>query len=547
MSSIIKPNQISNYIIIKEMGKGAYSTVFLIKHKQTDELYAMKSVKLSNLSSKERENAINEIKILSSISNPNIIGYKESFYDDMHQTLNLVMEYAEEGDLEGKIKKHILKKTFFEEKEIIKYIFQITSALKVLHDNKIMHRDIKTANIFIKNGNTKLGDMNVSKEVMSGMLYTQIGTPYYASPEVWNDKPYEYKSDIWSMGCVLYEICTLLPPFRGKNLDILYKSVMKGEFDPIPKFYSKGLSNIVSSMLKVNSKERPTCEMILNSKYIKGEEEKVHRCLPFKFYTNGNSNIKSKKEERIVCETNQKSRNVNVAIVQKANSYRLSSLHNENSYLLNNSKNGNNVNSSYLSKGLNRQDTYQSSRRLVSNDRLSSIDDKIKQIERKFREESIKNKEVIKRLSSARQSSSLLKKSIDNKQSHIPPEANKYELLSRNKYNISSIGSIGSVNDIRNIGKIGNISNNKSYIKPNPLFSNRDLTPFINKLNINSKTNQTKHDQANKMNIFNIYETYDNVKSNKAKQIHVNKQEENDLKWKISPMKVLPSRIYIKK
>lgn len=536
------------------MGKGAYSTVFLIKHKETGELFAMKSVKLVNLSLKERNNAINEIKILSSISHPNIIAYKESFYDDHCQTLNLVMEYADEGDLEVKIKKHISNKTFFEEKEILKYITQIASALKVLHDNKIMHRDIKTANIFIKNGDTKLGDMNVSKEIMSGMLYTQIGTPYYASPEVWNDKPYEYKSDIWSMGCVLYEICCLLPPFRGKNLDILYKSVMKGEYDQIPKFYSKGLSNIITSMLKVNSKERPTCEMILSSKYLKGEEERVNKGLPFKFYSNQSNNQKPKKEENIISETNLKSRNVNRnerVIIQKANSCRISNIiQKENSYI----KSSNNGNDSYLKKGIIKQDIYQSSRRPVSHDRLTSIDDKIKQIERKFREESIKNKEVIRRLSSARQPS-LKQSQNDNKQTHINSinsQANKYDLLSRNKMNISKLGNVGSVNNeirtLRNIGiKSNAYVNNKTYIKPNPLFSNRDCTPFINKLNSN-KLYEIKNDQANKHNIFNIYETYENITSNKGNRIGIiSKAEENDLKWKISPMKILPSKIFIKK
>ena len=90
-------------------------------------------------------------------------------------------------------------------------------------------RDIKCANIFLfKNGSVKLGDLNVSKVVKMGLVYTQTGTPYYASPEVWADKPYDYKSDIWSVGCVMYELCALKPPFRGQNLDQLYQCVKKG-------------------------------------------------------------------------------------------------------------------------------------------------------------------------------------------------------------------------------------------------------------------------------------------------------------------------------
>lgn len=87
--------------------------------------------------------------------------------------------------------------------------------LKALHDLNIMHRDIKSANVFLnKDGSAKIGDMNVSKVASrEGLNYTQTGTPYYASPEVWRDEPYTFVSDIWSLGCVLYETLTLKPPF----------------------------------------------------------------------------------------------------------------------------------------------------------------------------------------------------------------------------------------------------------------------------------------------------------------------------------------------
>ena len=91
--------------------------------------------------------------------------------------------------------------------------------IKALHDLKIVHRDIKCANIFLtKNGGVKLGDLNVSKVANKGLMHTQTGTPYYASPEVWKDRPYDNKSDIWSLGCVLYEMITLMPPFRATSM-----------------------------------------------------------------------------------------------------------------------------------------------------------------------------------------------------------------------------------------------------------------------------------------------------------------------------------------
>ena len=100
-----------------------------------------------------------------------------------------------------------------------------------MHDLNVMHRDLKSANVFLNQDDTvKLGDMNVSKQATKeGLNFTQTGTPYYASPEVWRDEPYDIKSDIWSLGCVLYEMCALVPPFRADDMQGLYKKVVKGK------------------------------------------------------------------------------------------------------------------------------------------------------------------------------------------------------------------------------------------------------------------------------------------------------------------------------
>jgi NIMA (never in mitosis gene a)-related kinase len=221
---------IRDFEVGKELGKGAFGSVFIVKRKEDSNIYAMKRVKISQLNTKERENALNEVRILASLNHQNIVGYKEAFFEEDSRTLNIVMEYADDGDLESKIQKCIKTKVPFTESEIWSCLIQIIQGLKYLHENKVMHRDLKCANIFLlKNGTVKLGDLNVSKIVKMGMCSTQTGTPYYASPEVWADKPYDYKSDIWSVGCIIYELCTLKPPFRGSNLDQLFKSVTKGK------------------------------------------------------------------------------------------------------------------------------------------------------------------------------------------------------------------------------------------------------------------------------------------------------------------------------
>ena len=129
----------------------------------------------------------------------------------------------------------------------------MVKALKALHQMKIFHRDLKSANVFLsKNGYSKLGDLNVSKVAKKGLLYTQTGTPYYASPEVWMDKPYSNKSDIWSLGCVLYEAVCLRPPFRAESMEGLYKKVVHGIYPTLPSEFSKDMNLIISKMLQVN-------------------------------------------------------------------------------------------------------------------------------------------------------------------------------------------------------------------------------------------------------------------------------------------------------
>jgi len=95
------------------------------------------------------------------------------------------------------------------------------------------------------------------------MLYTQTGTPYYASPEVWQEKPYDNKSDMWGLGCIIYEMCALNPPFRAKSMKGLYNSVLSGSYPKLPSHYSDELNQMIKLLLQVNPARRPSCEKLL--------------------------------------------------------------------------------------------------------------------------------------------------------------------------------------------------------------------------------------------------------------------------------------------
>ena len=147
----------------ENLGKGSFGSVCVVKRKKDQKIYAMKRVTLMNLGEKEKQNSFNEVRLLASFSHPNIIRYKEAFFDEKSSTLNIVMEYADDGDLSTKIKNNLKRHVQFDENTIWNILIQILEGINYLHKSKIIHRDLKSANIFLnKKGIVKIGDLNVS-------------------------------------------------------------------------------------------------------------------------------------------------------------------------------------------------------------------------------------------------------------------------------------------------------------------------------------------------------------------------------------------------
>ena len=182
------------------------------------------------------------------------------------------------------------RKVHFRESQVWRVLIETVYGLRSLHEVKVMHRDIKSANIFLNRNSTasspqpdggnlyqaKLGDMNVSKVTGNrGLNYTQTGTPYYASPEVWRDEPYGFKSDVWSLGCVIYEMLALKPPFSGKDMDQLFKRVCKGQLSRIPDHYSNDIWQVVQLMIRVDPNLRPDTNELIRSKLFQVYSEKL--------------------------------------------------------------------------------------------------------------------------------------------------------------------------------------------------------------------------------------------------------------------------------
>ena len=283
--------------ILSKIGEGSYSTVLKVKRIEDGNIYALKRVKFYKLSEKEKENALNEIRILASVKDKNVVSYKEAFFDEKDSSLGIVMEYADKGDLYQVITERKKTKNYFTEQEIWKVFIQILKGLKALHDFKILHRDIKSANVFLfKGGICKLGDLNVSKVARKGLGYTQTGTPYYASPEVWEEKPYDSKSDVWSLGCVIYEMITFRPPFQAQSMEELYKKVMRGIYPKISSKYSEDLSDAIKLMIQVESGARPSCEELLKMPMISKRIEFFNENSDLDLNEEANENLNKKNE-----------------------------------------------------------------------------------------------------------------------------------------------------------------------------------------------------------------------------------------------------------
>ena len=275
----MESTSLDDFKIEKVIGKGSFGFVYLVTRKKDNKIYALKSVILEKLSEKQQESSVNEVRILASVNHPNVIGYKEAFWDEKSNSLNIVMEYADDGDLQTKINKMKNENGFFNESLIWYYSIQMIQGLKALHDKKIMHRDLKSANIFLikYKHQCKIGDMNVSKVLKDKLLRTQTGTPYYASPEVWRDKPYSYKSDLWSIGCIIYELCQLKTPFTGNDIDELFINVCRGKIERINKVYSDDLWNMINLLLQVDVEKRVDCDQFLRNEIIKKKIEEIKK------------------------------------------------------------------------------------------------------------------------------------------------------------------------------------------------------------------------------------------------------------------------------
>ncbi|KAM7111400.1 serine/threonine-protein kinase Nek5 [Molossus nigricans] len=256
------------YDVIKAIGEGAFGKAYLAKGKLDSKHCVIKEINFAKMPIQEKEASKKEVILLAKMKHPNIVTFFSSFQEDTR--LFIVMEYCDGGDLMKRINRQ--RGVLFSEDQILSWFVQISLGLKHIHDRKILHRDIKTQNIFLSENGVvaKLGDFGIARVLNNSMELAQtcVGTPYYLSPEICQNKPYNNKTDIWSLGCVLYELCTLKHPFEGNSLHQLALKICQAHFAPVSPRFSSDLQSLISQLFKVSPQDRPSINSILKRPFL---------------------------------------------------------------------------------------------------------------------------------------------------------------------------------------------------------------------------------------------------------------------------------------